>query len=138
MADIDMVEELRALVAEDPEEAAVFSQSEPGPRLRALRQRCGASQRGLARMIGVSPTTLRRYEAGKATPGKEQLVLLAELLNTSVLFLVRGENPPSFLDLAVARLAWTRLRVTPRQASMVLLLIEGILSQLPKADDVVN
>jgi len=126
---------------EEPEELCeevVWSQRDLASRLRELRRYTGASRRRIALMTGINPATQRRYESGKSLPTREHLVRLSEVYCTSVFFLVRGENPPSGLDLAALRLAWTRIQITPRQATMVLRLIDGILSQLPSPGDVVN
>lgn len=123
---------------EDFEEEVVWSQPDLASRLRELRRWAGASRRRISLMTGISQALLRKYESGQALPTPEHLLRLSEVYNASVLFLVRGENPPSAVDLASMRLAWTRIGITPRQATMVLRLVEGILSQLPSPGDVVN
>jgi transcriptional regulator with XRE-family HTH domain len=116
----------------------VWSQRDLASRLRALRRCSGVSRGRIARMTGISTILLSRYETGKELPTPDHLVSLSEVLNASVVFLVRGENRPSAVDLASLRLAWTRMAITPKQRQAVLRLIEGILSQLPSREDVVN
>ena len=110
---------------------ALLAQRDLGGRLRTLRQWCRASQRSFARVSGISATTLRRYEACSSFPRPAHLATLGEVLNTSLVFLVRGEGPPSAEDLTVLRLAWIMTLASPGHRRAALELAEGILSQMP-------
>lgn len=103
-----------------------------GVRLSLLRCLCGASQRGLARTSGVSVSTLRRYEAGRTLPRLGPLLRIAESLHTNLDYLLLGENPPSAAQLAEMRVQYKLSQISPRQASAVIELIDGILSQFPR------
>jgi len=107
-------------------------EQELGRRLRTLRKWCGASRHGLAKASGISVYTLRRYEEGRAAAPLLQLHRIAQALKASLVYLHSGMNPPSEADVAEMRLWWKLNQVSPEQATTVLKLIDGILSQLPR------
>lgn len=109
----------------------LLAQQSFGGRLRTLRKWCRASQVSFARVSGISPKTLRRYEKGSALPRPEHLATLGEVLNTSLVFLLHGASPPSHEDLTTLRLAWTMVLASPGHVRATLELVEGILSQMP-------
>jgi transcriptional regulator with XRE-family HTH domain len=49
-------------------------------RLAAARKRLGLSQRKLAEQLGVDPTTLRDWEAGRHRPTQKSLRVIARVL----------------------------------------------------------
>ena len=51
-----------------------------GSRLRALRKKAGLSQEELADVLGISYMTVRRWEAGKASPRVEDVPSIAQAL----------------------------------------------------------
>ena len=59
-------------------------------RLKELRTEAGLKQEELGEMIGVQRMTSYRWENGSNPPSNENLLLLAQLFNTSTLYL-RGD-----------------------------------------------
>ena len=54
-------------------------------RLRLLRDMRRLTQREVAEQLGIAPSTLGMYEAGKREPDNEILVAIAEVYETSVI-----------------------------------------------------
>lgn len=70
--------------------------NEFGYRLKELRSKKGLSQKGLSdklseRGISIAERTISRYENGEALPGLENLIVLAEALDTSLDYFVLGK-----------------------------------------------
>ena len=63
-----------------------------GKRIKQLRKDKGWIQKELANQIGTSHAQLNKYESGQNTPPLDRLVLLAEVLNTSVDYLLGGHQ----------------------------------------------
>ena len=61
-------------------------------RLRELRQKKGLRQKDLAYSIGLSESAYGYYEQGRREPSQEALVKLAEILGTSVDYLLTGDE----------------------------------------------
>ena len=59
-------------------------------RLKELRTEAGLKQAELGKKIGVQRATINRWENGSNPPSDENLLLLAQLFNTSTLYL-RGD-----------------------------------------------
>ncbi|OKI99873.1 helix-turn-helix domain-containing protein [Kitasatospora sp. CB01950] len=55
-----------------------------GPRLRAARERRGATLTGVGRATGISPSTLSRIETGRRRPTLEVLLRLAKAYGASL------------------------------------------------------
>jgi len=51
-----------------------------GERLRLTRMLLGLSQRELARKLGVDPSTVRKWEAGKSAPARHHVASIDEIL----------------------------------------------------------
>lgn len=62
-----------------------------GQRIKQLRKNKSWTQKELANRIGTSPAQLNKYEAGQNTPPLDKLILFAEILNTTVDFLITGD-----------------------------------------------
>ena len=62
-----------------------------GKRIAILRKEIGLSQTDLANQLNTSVSVVSRYELDKMTPSVDTAKKLAELLNTSVGYLL-GEN----------------------------------------------
>lgn len=62
--------------------------------LKSLRTRKNLSQAQLASKIGVSRSTVAMWETSKSEPDIDMLVALSEALNTSIDYLIKGENCP--------------------------------------------
>jgi transcriptional regulator with XRE-family HTH domain len=63
-----------------------------GERLKALRKRADLSQTALAGKIGVSYSQYGRYELKGVQPPANILNKLADILNTSVDYLINGDS----------------------------------------------
>lgn len=55
-----------------------------GPRLRAMRERHGATLIDVSRAVGISPSTLSRIENGRRKPNLELLLQLAKAYRASL------------------------------------------------------
>ena len=58
--------------------------------IRSLRERSGYTQATLARAIGVSDMTIRRWESGQREPRASEIAKLCEVLGVSEAELLRG------------------------------------------------
>lgn len=63
-----------------------------GKRIKQLRKEKGLTQKELANQIGSSHAQLNKYESGLNTPPLDRLLLLAEILETSVDYLLAGHG----------------------------------------------
>jgi transcriptional regulator with XRE-family HTH domain len=63
---------------------------EIGARITLKRKQAGLSQEKLADLLGVSRGSVGNYETSGNLPSIETLIKLAEILNTSVDFILRG------------------------------------------------
>lgn len=63
-------------------------------KIKFLREKKGLSQNEIARMIGVSRYTVMNWESGKRNPDSEMLKTIAEVLETSVAYLVGESESP--------------------------------------------
>lgn len=57
-------------------------------RLRALRERRGFTQLGLAAVTGLDPSAVAHFERGRRMPSPPNLILLADALSTSTDFIL--------------------------------------------------
>ena len=65
-----------------------------GSLIRSRRITLGMSQARLGAKVGVSATTIRRWERGESVPGDDFLGTLAEALEVPVAALTPGAEPP--------------------------------------------
>ncbi len=63
-----------------------------GKRIQELRKQIGLTQAQLASKIGVSHTQMARYEIKGVQPPADVLKKMADLFDTSIDFLVRGDK----------------------------------------------
>jgi len=63
-----------------------------GNRIKELRKAKNWSQKDLAKPLGTSSAQLNKYESSQNTPQIDRLVLLAELLDTTVDYLLTGNS----------------------------------------------
>jgi len=63
-----------------------------GERIKTCRQSAGLSQEKLAELVGVSRQAVTKWEAGLSAPSTENLFRLAEILGTTVDFLLTEEE----------------------------------------------
>ena len=61
-----------------------------GPRIAALRRAAGYSQRQLAKLLCVSPSTVGMYEQGRREPSVCQLLRLCQIFGVTADFLLTG------------------------------------------------
>ena len=69
-----------------------------GEKIKACRQTAGMSQEKVAELVGVSRQAVTKWEANQSAPNTENLFKLAEILGTTVDFLLasrEAENSPA-------------------------------------------
>lgn len=66
-----------------------------GLRLQSLRKRKSLSQTALAKKLGVTKSTIYRYERNTLLPPLDKAIMLAQILDTSLDFLVGLDKIPS-------------------------------------------
>ncbi len=69
-----------------------FNMEKTGLRIKELRTVFGLSQKALAEKIGVAQNTLTQYEKGTSKISLDVLVKLAQILETSVDYLLGLED----------------------------------------------
>lgn len=69
-------------------------------KLKTLRSKYGYSQKQVADKVGVSPSVVSAYETGERTPSTEVLLMLSNIYNCSVDFLLgkQAAEPPVIFD----------------------------------------
>lgn len=65
-----------------------------GERIMLYRSRRDMSKKRLAQMVGISVSTLTRYEKGKSEPSSDMIYNLANSLNVSMQRLMYGFDDP--------------------------------------------
>ena len=73
-----------------------------GKRIEKIQRSMGVDQITLANRMGVSTTTASNWTTGKKKPGTEKLILLAELGNVSLDWLITGQESQAGMKLTVA------------------------------------
>ena len=63
-------------------------------RLKALRSDAGLNQVALAQLLGIAQPAVARYESGVREPDLDDLMTIAEKLNTTPNVLLGFETPP--------------------------------------------
>lgn len=63
-----------------------------GDRIRERRQGVGLSQSALARLVGVAPQSVQQWEGGRTEPRGQRLDIIADKLQTSVVWLITGDH----------------------------------------------
>lgn len=63
-----------------------------GRRIKQLRKEKALTQKELANQVGSSHAQLNKYESGLNTPPLDRLLLLSEVLETSVDYLLAGQG----------------------------------------------
>lgn len=61
-------------------------------RIKEVRQRAGISQQKMSEMIPASIAAYKRWEGGSVSPQVSEVIKIAQILNTTVAYLV-GEEP---------------------------------------------
>lgn len=102
-------------------------------RLRYLRDRAGLSQKALADLIGVSQQSINKYENHNIEPDIDTLIALADVLGTSVDYLIghsaaneeADHNSLYSLDLAEYALLCKYRSLRPGQKASIQMVIEN-------------
>ena len=85
-------------------------------RLRELRIDKDAGQKEVGAIIGVSDSSIRKYESGERTPGPESIVKLADFFGVSTDYLLgRTDQKKSPVTIAASR-SDDRMDDLPEQA----------------------
>ena len=63
-----------------------------GLRVKALRKQKGWTQKELAAKLGIRFSLLNKYECGLHTPPADRLIALAEIFETTIDYLLTGEE----------------------------------------------
>lgn len=71
-----------------------------GSKIKEKRKQVKLTQPELAEEIGVSLTTLRRWEGGKTKPDSDNILLMAKILNTSTADLLGEADDPALVGRA--------------------------------------
>jgi len=82
-----------------PRKADKILAQQIGERIRKTRLARGMEQQELARLAGVKPHTMWRYEQGQMKPGAEKIDRMADALGVPSRWLVRGGVTPPGLNL---------------------------------------
>ncbi|WCK57346.1 helix-turn-helix transcriptional regulator (plasmid) [Aneurinibacillus sp. Ricciae_BoGa-3] len=91
-----------------------------GERLRSLRQRMGLTQMDVQRKIGIPNTKLSRCESDERTPDMDELILLSEIYEVSIDFIVRGDTE-SLPAISSEKVASLKNKLTDREKNVLLL-----------------
>ena len=67
-----------------------------GEKIKACRQAAGMSQEKVAELVGVSRQAVTKWEANQSAPNTENLFKLAEILGTTVDFLLASREAENF------------------------------------------
>lgn len=65
-----------------------------GDRLRDARQKAGMTQKELAEIIGVSPSSISKFENGDCLPNGDMLIRFSTVLGESINMLISGFEDP--------------------------------------------
>ena len=61
-------------------------------RLQELRKTAGYSQEQVAELLGLSRQAISKWESGQNMPEIEKLLLLSEIFNVSINFLIKNDE----------------------------------------------
>ena len=73
----------------------MINMSSFGKRLKEIRERMGISQRSFAKMLGLDPAQLFRYERGERVPTEPVIKQVAEKLKVSTDYLLGLTDDPA-------------------------------------------
>lgn len=62
-------------------------------RIKAARMSASRTKRQLARMVGVSPHAIRKWERGDGTPRRQKIAAIARACGISITWLLTGRGP---------------------------------------------
>ena len=65
-----------------------------GQRIRFARVSAGFSQEDVGDALGLTRSSVSLWEKDRSVPSREHLFLLAEMLKTSIAYLVHGKGKP--------------------------------------------
>lgn len=64
-------------------------------RIKKFRQNANLTQQQLAEKLGITQATITKYETGKAEPGRDVLIKMAECFNCTTDYLLGRTNHPN-------------------------------------------
>jgi transcriptional regulator with XRE-family HTH domain len=104
-----------------------------GARLKAARREQGIGQRALAAHLGVSKSSIAKYESGTHTPSVPVLLRLARALNLSLdtLLGTPAGGPPPLHDPRLVRCFRAIGQMDPRTVEYITTVLEALVSAYP-------
>jgi transcriptional regulator with XRE-family HTH domain len=104
-----------------------------GARLKAARREQGIGQRALAAYLGVSKSSIAKYESGTHTPSVPVLLRLARALNLSLdtLLGTPSGGPPPLHDPRLVRCFRAIAQMEPRTVGYITAVLEALVSAYP-------
>lgn len=102
-----------------------------GQRIKQLRKDKTWTQKELANQIGISHAQLNKYESGQNTPPLDKLMMLADVLTTSVDFLLGGhhkEDLPVYNSRLIQRFQ-TIESFAPEEREIVITLLDAMIAK---------
>lgn len=109
----------------------MLDQKALGNQVYKARTGLGLTHEQMAEMCAITPGYLRQIEQGIRLPSLPLFVTICEKLQVSPIFLLRGSLLMKQPD-AYARFVETLLGATPRQAEMIVSIIEAAKEHLPE------
>lgn len=82
-------------------------------RIRQCRIQLDLTQGQLGERVGVSPQAVTQWESGDSKPSRKSLLLLADVLNVSIDYLLNGDILPPRDGRSTVHLVSQRGRVVP-------------------------
>lgn len=68
-----------------------------GPRIKAIREKRGLTQKGLAHKINKSPSAVSSYELGRQVPPFDVVITICQALNVSLNYLAGVESDTEYI-----------------------------------------
>ena len=101
-----------------------------GQRIQKLRTDAGLSQEAFASMLGVSRQSVSKWEADKAFPETDKLVIITEKFGVSCDWIIMGETVLEAQEEAPAKEENKNLITLPRTSYLTLLVTCAIMCVL--------
>ena len=102
-----------------------------GQRIKLLRKQKNWTQKELARRIDASHAQLNKYESGQNTPPLDRLALLAEVLDTSVDYLIGGHHngQPPIQNIRLIQRLQTIETFDQEERELVIQLLDAVIAK---------
>ena len=88
-------------------------------RIQELRKEANMTQNDLAKIIGVNPVTLSRYENGERNPKLDKLEKIAETFHVSVDYLTGKPDVVNSDVIRITREEYLRLKEVEKQLNSI-------------------